>query len=345
MFQFGEKSKWNEEKTVKNCFKTTLNEITFANSGIDLEKRITYQINMSETAKLFSMTGFSRSAGTSGKYSWNWEVKSVNGKGLDIKCRVPPGLEDLDVKARDLTAKIFSRGNIILSLSIKEYSVQPKLRVNRELLSELIQAAQELMEDTKEKTFLRPDNFFGVKGVIEPIEEETDVTEIEERNKLIINDLQQVLFDLSSARQLEGEKIYRLLSSQLSEINELRKRAQNLAESSPQLARDRLQKQINELLDVKPNIPEERIAQEVILLMIKMDVREELDRLEAHISAARELLKNGHVVGRKLDFLCQELNREVNTLCSKSNNIELSNIGLDLKALIEQFREQVQNIE
>jgi len=291
------------------------------------------------------MTGFSRSSGNTGKYSWSWEAKSVNGKGLDIRCRVPPGSEDLDVKARSLAAEMFSRGNINLSLTIKEYNVQPKVRVNRELLSELIQIAKELMEDADGKNYVRPDSFFGVKGVIEPIEEETDTTEIEKRNILIIKDLKKSLSDLALARQLEGEKIYKLLSSQLSDIDELRKHADRLADAYPQLVRERLQKQVNELIDVKPAVPEERIAQEVILLMIKLDVREELDRLGAHILAARELLVDGTVIGRKLDFLCQELNREVNTLCSKSCNIELSNIGLDLKALIEQFREQVQNIE
>ena len=300
---------------------------------------------MSDTAKISSMTGFSRSAGTGGKYSWTWEVKSVNGKGLDIRCRVPPGLEDLDVKARGLAANMFNRGNINLSLSIKEYSVQPKLKVNRELLSELVKIAKELMEESNEKIFVRPDNFFAVKGVIEPIDEETDVTEIEERNNLIINDLEKALSDLELVRQREGGKIFNLLSSQLRDMDTLRNNAERLADVHPQLVRDRLQKQVQELLDVKTTIPEERLAQEVILLMVKMDVREELDRLGAHISAARELLISGHVVGRKLDFLCQELNREANTLCSKSNNIDLSNIGLDLKALIELFREQVQNIE
>ena len=295
--------------------------------------------------EIFSMTGFGRSAGSFGKFSWNWETKSVNGKGLDIKCRLPHGLEDLSLKVRELAGKKFSRGNINLTLSIKENGNQTSYKVNRELLDELIKTAREMFEGTDIFGPLSPDSFLAVKGVIEPVEEEPDVDVIQERDNLIIADLEKALSELSLARKVEGTNISQTLELQLSEIEALIKRAGRNSESQPQAIREQLKQQIEILLDVTPALPEERITQEAVMLMIKVDVREELDRLRAHTSTARKLLIDGKVIGRKLDFLCQELNREVNTLCSKANNIELSNIGLDLKAVIEQFREQVQNIE
>jgi len=312
---------------------------------VDLKKRITYPLKMSTMPKIFSMTGFGRSAGSFGKFSWNWETKSVNGKGLDIKCRLPHGLEILDLKARKIAGQKFSRGNINLTLSIKENGNQPSYRVNRELLDELIKTAREMFEGTDSFGPLRPDSFLAVKGVIEPVEEEPDVDVIQERDNLIIADLEKALSELSLARKVEGTNISQTLELQLAEIQALIERAGRNSESQPQAIREQLKQQMEILLDATPALPEERITQEAVMLMIKVDVREELDRLRAHTSTARKLLIDGRVIGRKLDFLCQELNREVNTLCSKANNIELSNIGLDLKALIEQFREQVQNIE
>ena len=165
------------------------------------------------------------------------------------------------------------------------------------------------------------------------------------KTRVILADLETALTELSSARQIEGARIYDVLKVQLTEIEALSERAESIAQSQPKLIRERLKHQIDELLDMSPALPEERIGQEVALLITKADIREELDRLRAHLLALQQLLNDGGVIGRKLDFLCQELNREVNTLCSKAHNLELSNLGLELKAVIEQFREQVQNVE
>ena len=157
--------------------------------------------------EIFSMTGFGRSAGSFGKFSWNWETKSVNGKGLDIKCRLPHGLEDLSLKVRELAGKKFSRGNINLTLSIKENGNQTSYKVNRELLDELIKTAREMFDGTDGFGPLRPDSFLAVKGVIEPVEEEPDADVIQERDNLIVADLETALSELSLARRVEGTYI------------------------------------------------------------------------------------------------------------------------------------------
>ena len=197
---------------------------------IDLKKRITYPLKMSTMPKIFSMTGFGRSAGSFGKFSWNWETKSVNGKGLDIKCRLPHGLEDLDLKARKIAGQKFSRGNINLTLSIKENGNALSYRVNRELLDELIKTAREMFEGTDSFGPLRPDSFLAVKGVIEPVEEEPDVDVIQERDNLIIADLEKALSELSLARKVEGTNIFQTLELQLAEIQALIERTGALSE-------------------------------------------------------------------------------------------------------------------
>lgn len=312
---------------------------------IDSAQQITYPLAMSKTPKIFSMTGFSRSVGGYGKYNWNWEAKSVNGKGLDIRCRLPQGLDEFDLKARKMAGNLFSRGNIGLHLSIKENGSPSRYRVNRELLDELVKTAKELFKDKDGFEALRLDGLLAVRGVIELVEEEANEREIQERNELIMVDLEKALTELSLARQAEGARIARVLKTQLAEIGALSQRAKSIANSQPVAIRERLSQQLEELQDANPTLPEERIAQEVALLITKTDVREELDRLEAHLQAAHQLFDEGGVIGRKFDFLCQEFNREANTICSKAHILELSNVGLELKAVIEQFREQVQNIE
>ena len=312
---------------------------------IDSEQRITYPSLMVKISKIHSMTGFSRSAGNGEKFSWYWEAKSVNGKGLDVRCRLPQGIDGLDLQIREKVGKVFSRGNVNLHLSIKENGARPTYRINRDFLNELVKLAKEIHEESNNSSVFSLDSLLSVKGVIEPAEDEIDDVEIQERNNMILADLEIALTELSSARQIEGARIYDVLKVQLTEIEALSERAESIAQSQPKLIRERLKHQIDELLGMSPALPEERIGQEVALLITKADIREELDRLRAHLLALQQLLNDGGVIGRKLDFLCQELNREVNTLCSKAHNLELANLGLELKAVIEQFREQVQNIE
>ena len=291
------------------------------------------------------MTGFARSSGSNNVQNWTWEAKSVNGKGLDIRCRLPQGMDELDLIARRQASKIFTRGTFTLHLSISDASASPKYKINHELLDQLVVLAGDLSVITKGWEAPRFDGLFAAKGVIVPLEEEMDEKDISARNIDILNSLEELFTSLRAARLEEGDRILMTLSGQLEKISVLKERANTVAEAQPAAIKEKSVGQMAELLEAVPALTEERLAQEAALLMTKADVREELDRLGSHLGAAATLLAEGGVIGRKLDFLCQEFNRETNTICSKAQDIELSNIGLELKAVIEQFREQVQNIE
>lgn len=301
--------------------------------------------NKTTNSKISSMTGFARSSGSVDGYSWNWEAKSVNGKGLDVRCRLPQGFEEIDVEARTSTGKAFKRGNFNLVLSVQETSRQSQYQVNRALLDQLVETAKELQSDLT--GFNKPslDGLFAVRGVIEPVSESDNEEESAARKKEVLAGLKEVLSALAQNRLEEGVRIASVLFEQLDAIIDLCQQAEKIAALQPQNIREKLNQQVAELLEAVPSLPEERLAQEAAVLMTKADVREELDRLQAHIEAARDLMEEGGVIGRRLDFLCQEFNREANTLCSKAADVELSKIGLELKAVIEQYREQVQNIE
>ncbi len=291
------------------------------------------------------MTGFARASGGNGTYSWNWEAKSVNGKGLDVRCRLPQGSEELEIEARKRTGKYFKRGNINLALTVQETDKKTQFQVNRILLDQLVETATEIQTKSGQIGPPSLDGLLSVRGVIETVEDEDDETAKAERNVKILEDLIVLLDGLKSGRAEEGERIGQVLNDQLIRIESLCGDAERLAEMQPETLKEKLRAQIAELLENIPALPEERLAQEAAVLMTKADVREELDRLKAHLDAARQLMGDGGVIGRKLDFLCQEFNREANTICSKAADVDLSRIGLDLKAVIEQFREQVQNIE
>ena len=291
------------------------------------------------------MTGFARASGGNSKYSWNWEAKSVNGKGLDVRCRLPQGSEELEVETRNRTGKYFKRGNINLSLSVLETEKKTQFQVNRALLDQLVATAKEIAADSDQFGPLSLDGLLSVRGVIETVEDEDDEAAKNERNAAILTDLATLLDGLKAARAEEGERIAQVLNDQLLGVAALCGEAEKMAALQPEALRQKLHDQVAELLAGVPTLPEERLAQEAAVLMTKADVREELDRLMAHLDAARQLMKEGGAIGRRLDFLCQEFNREANTICSKAADVELSRVGLELKATIEQFREQVQNIE
>jgi uncharacterized protein (TIGR00255 family) len=301
--------------------------------------------NKKTAPQIASMTGFARSSGSVDGYSWNWEAKSVNGKGLDVRCRLPQGFEEVDVEARTATGKAFKRGNFNLILTIQETSQQSQYQINRALLDQLVETAKELQVDLD--GFDKPslDGLFAVRGVIEQVTESDDEAELTARKKEVLGGLKEVLSSLAQNRLDEGLRIGEVLFDQLDAIIKLCQQAEKIAALQPENIREKLNQQIAELLEAVPSLPEERLAQEAAVLMTKADVREELDRLQAHIEAAKDLMDGGGVIGRRLDFLCQEFNREANTLCSKAADVELSKIGLELKAVIEQYREQVQNIE
>jgi uncharacterized protein (TIGR00255 family) len=290
------------------------------------------------------MTGFSRGTGQHGPDSWSWEVKSVNARGLDIRCRLPAGMDSLEPAVRRRVADRFSRGAVNLTLQATSATRRGRFEVNREALDQ-IKAVMGELHDELEVEPPRLDGLLTIRGVVDLVEEEDSIEEIEAREQAVLASLEEALDGLSAARDEEGTRIAAVLDSQLDEIASLVDAAVGCEEARPERLRERLAAMLSDVLDQTPALPEERLAQEVALLLIKADVREEIDRLSAHIASARGLLAEGGPSGRRLDFLCQEFNRESNTLCSKAAEVDLTRIGLDLKAVIEQFREQVQNVE
>jgi uncharacterized protein (TIGR00255 family) len=295
-----------------------------------------------------SMTGFARAEGVDAAdlhpgLHWAWEVKSVNGRNLEVRCRLPPGFETLEPAARAAVAERFKRGNVSLGLTLAHGGEPPRARINRGLLDQLIALAAELGKKAEPP---RLDSLLAVRGVVEVVEEaEPSEEQRAARLARMTETLGRALAALAAMRHEEGGRLATLVGQHLNAIETLRQGAAATAAAQPAALKARLRAQVDALLEASPALPEERLAHEAALLVTKADVREELDRLAAHVAAARKLLAEGGAVGRKFDFLCQEFNREANTLCSKSADVELTAIGLELKAAIDQLREQVQNIE
>ena len=294
------------------------------------------------------MTGYARAQGADDRRRWVWEARSVNGRNLEVRCRVPQGFERLENPARTAAGGRLKRGNVALSLTITSEGKGKPLRINRALLAELGALVEEVRKSTG-AVAPTADGLLRVRGVIE---EEDQVAEDEEAlaalDKALMRTLDETLQGLANARAGEGKALAAVLEGHVDEIDGLCRRAGERAQAQIGVVRERFVSQLAELLERAPALSEERFAQEVALLVGKADVREELDRLTAHIAQARSLLHGArpdNPVGRKFDFLCQEFNREANTLCSKSADIELTRIGIDLKGAIERMREQVQNVE
>ena len=294
------------------------------------------------------MTGYARAQGADERRRWVWEARSVNGRNLEIRCRVPQGFDRLENPARTAIGNRMKRGNVSLTLTIASEQQGKPLRINRALLAELAGLVEEVRKGTGAAA-PTADGLLRVRGVIE---EEDAAVEGEEAlavlDRALSGTLDEVLKALAAARAAEGRALAVVIDRHVGEIEELCKRAADRASAQVGTVRARFESQLAELLERAPPLSEERFAQEVALLVGKADVREELDRLAAHIAQARTLLADArpdNPVGRKFDFLCQEFNREANTLCSKSADIELTRIGIDLKGAIERLREQVQNVE
>jgi uncharacterized protein (TIGR00255 family) len=293
---------------------------------------------------LSSMTGFARSHGASGSYVWSWEIKSVNAKGLDLRFRLPPGFDAVEVAARARAAERLSRGNVYANLTISRENVTPVVRVNEPVLAALLATIRNLSGQVDaEKP--RLDGVLGLKGVVEVIEQEDSEDVRAAAEAAMIESFTEALTGLSEMRRHEGEAIGKLLAARLDEMATLASRAEAVPGRQPEAVKKRLAEQVASLVEQSNRFDADRLHQEAILLAAKADIREELDRLAAHIAQARKLIAGGGAIGRRLDFLSQELNRETNTLCAKSNDVELTNIGLELKHVVEQFREQVQNLE
>lgn len=292
---------------------------------------------------LASMTGFARAQGEAFGISWVWEVKSVNGRTLDLRLRLGPGFDALEPELRAGLAQRFRRGNFSASLAVTR-ATTPALRINREALAQLMALIDELTGEI-EAAPPRLDGLLALRGVVETVEDEDEAI-VAARCSEVLLSWAGALDRLAAARAEEGARIAQLLRGQLDEMGGLAAVAADCAAAQPAAICERLLAVVANLTGPDaPALPEERVAQEVALLAARADIREEIERLRAHIHQAGDLLEEGMAVGRRLDFLCQELNREANTLCSKSADIELTRAGLALKAVIEQFREQVQNIE
>jgi uncharacterized protein (TIGR00255 family) len=293
---------------------------------------------------LSSMTGFARGHGVSGSYAWAWEIKSVNGKGLDLRLRVPPGWDAVEGPVRARAAERLARGSVQAALTVDRSGVVPVVRINAAVLDAILTTVRQLAPRV-EAAPPSLDGLLSLKGVMEVGDAKESEEERVKAEAAATAGFAEVLGALSDMRMREGVALGRVLTTRLDDIAALARRAELTPGRRPEAIRIRLAEQIATLLAQSERFDPDRLHQEAILIASKADVREELDRLTAHVGQARLLVDQGGAVGRRLDFLAQELNREANTLCAKASDVELTNIGLELKATVEQFREQVQNVE
>jgi uncharacterized protein (TIGR00255 family) len=293
---------------------------------------------------LSSMTGFARGHGVTGAYAWSWEIKSVNAKGLDLRLRLPPGWDAVEVPARKRASEQLSRGTVYANLTVERKGVVPTVRINESVLAAVLAKIRDLAGKV-ETAPPSLDGILALKGVMEVTDEDESENERRAAEAAIAAAFDKALAELTAMRREEGATLGRVLSARLAEIATLSQRAEAAPGRKPEAVKARLAEQVANLLSTSQRFDSDRLHQEAIMLAAKADIREELDRLASHVAAAQKLLGEGGPVGRRLDFLAQELHRESNTLTAKSNDVELTNIGLELKTVVEQFREQVQNLE
>jgi uncharacterized protein (TIGR00255 family) len=293
---------------------------------------------------LQSMTGFARREGTTGRWRWAWELRSVNGKGLDVRIRLPQGLERLENDVRRLIGERFSRGNMQASLLVSAAENRFETVLNQEALAAVL-ALRDQLGGIIDPTPLQLDTLLSIRGIIEFRETEDSEDALAVRDAEIADGLLVALSDLRSMREHEGAALGRVLNDHVSTIEGLTVTIEGDPSRSPREIAARLAAQVAMLMDTAGKFDQDRLHAEAALLATKADLREEIDRLKAHVVAARELLAGGGPVGRKLDFLAQEFNRESNTICSKSNASAVTAAGIELKVVIDQFREQIQNLE
>ena len=293
---------------------------------------------------LSSMTGFARSHGASGPYAFEWELKSVNAKGYDLRVRLPQGWDELEAHAKKRAGEMLARGTVYANLNIKRANAASSVRINEDVLSAIVKVAHEL---TGKIDAVAPsiDGLLAIKGVIEVVEPDSNEDEDKAAKAAAAKAFDEALDDLVAMRRREGTSLGQILAQRLDEIEGLSKKAEAAPGRKPEAVRARLAEQVAALLETTDRFDPDRLSQEALLIAAKADIREELDRIASHLSQARELIGKGGPIGRRLDFLAQEFHREVNTTCSKSNDLELTNTGLEMKSVVEQFREQVQNLE
>ena len=298
---------------------------------------------MGDTSSISSMTGFARANGGDGAAGWSWEVKSVNGRALDIRCRLPQGMERLDPAVRSAVSARLRRGNVTVGLRLSQAPEAAAMRVNRAWLDELIALAAE-HRSSDDVAPPRLDGMLALRGVIEAAESPDDAERAQD-DSAILETLEVALAEIVRERQAEGAALAAALTQRIEEIVALTGQAEALAPTRQEALSERLREQVSALIGAGSPVSEDRLVTELALLAVKIDVTEEIDRLKSHCAAATRHLEEEGAVGRKLDFLAQEFNREANTLCSKASDSALTEVGLALKAAIDQFREQAQNVE
>ncbi len=293
---------------------------------------------------LKSMTGFARSDGAHAGFRWHWEVRSVNGRGLDIRLRLPPGFEALNSKAREAMAARFQRGNINIALVVQREWEATEIRINEAALAQVIRAANRVRESLG-GDLPRAEGLLALKGVLEVTEPEDDEAATAALHAAMLASLTEALDAAVEARSAEGARLTAVLSTQIDEIARLVSEVERSPARRPEVIKSRLAELVARLMDTGASFDAARLHQEAILIATRVDIEEELARLKAHIEAARDLLAANVAAGRKFDFLTQEFNREANTLTAKANDTDVARAGLSLKVVIDQIREQVQNIE
>ncbi|EJJ28023.1 YicC/YloC family endoribonuclease [Rhizobium sp. CF142] len=293
---------------------------------------------------LQSMTGFARREGTTGRWRWAWELRSVNGKGLDLRLRLPPGLERLETDVRRVAGENFSRGNLQATLSLTTGESQLEAVLNRDAFAAVL-AMRDKLEGLIDPAPLRLDTLLSIRGLVDFRETQDSEETVAARDSDILSGLAAALSDLRTMREQEGAALARVLLGHVTTIEALTSTIEADPSRSPQEIAIRLSAQVALLMEGAGALDRDRLHAEAALLATKADLREEIDRLKAHVAAARDLVTKGGPVGRKLDFLAQEFNRESNTICSKSNASAVTAAGIELKVVIDQFREQVQNLE
>jgi uncharacterized protein (TIGR00255 family) len=290
------------------------------------------------------MTGFARRHGECAPYSWSWEIKSVNSRGLDLRLRLPPGWDAIEAPVRSMTAQDLVRGTVYATLSVERKGMAPVVRINEAVLAAVLATIRQL-EGQVQADPPRLDGILSLKGVIDVVDQGEREEERRPAESAVLAGFQETLTELTVMRRQEGEALGRVLALRTGEIAALAARADAAPGRRPEAIKARIAEQVAMLLDAPNRLDPARLHQEAILIASKADIREELDRLVSHVAQIEALIRKGGAVGRRLDFLAQELNREANTLCSKSNDVELTKIGVELKHVVEQFREQVQNLE
>jgi uncharacterized protein (TIGR00255 family) len=295
---------------------------------------------------LASMTGFGRNEGAHLGLRWHWEVRSVNGRGLDVRLRLPPGLEAIEPRVREAVAKRVSRGSLNVTLNAAREQAAVNLVLNEAVLDRVLAALARVQAKTTvafDKP--RPEAVLALRGVLEATDDAESEAVFEARATAMLASLEQALAGLVAARRAEGDRLAAVLSGQVDSIARLVVQVESAPARTPEAVRTRLREQVQRLLEAGAALDEGRLYQEAAFIATRADIEEELKRLAAHVAAARELIAAKEPVGRRFEFLVQELNREANTLCSKSSDIEITRAGLELKTVIDQMREQVQNIE